>query len=77
MKIFMLIRKYCFFLSKIFFERKLLNSVFTVYFLFPDIDHDADFKSAEFVSCIIHVSGVTAIQKPEVARSSAAIDHIF
>ena len=35
------------------------------------------FKAAELVSCIIHVSSVTAVRIPKVAGSNLAIDQFF
>ena len=64
------------FRGKILFERKTFISV--VYFSFSwKCPWRAEFNSAELVSCIIQVSGVITLQKPEVVGSNPVVDQIF
>ena len=65
------------FASKTFFERKMFNSVVGVVFFFLKLKWRAEIKSAQLVSCIIHVLAVTAVRTPEVLVWNPAIEHIF
>ena len=67
-----------YFPSKNFFRKENIQFSSQRYFSFSwNCPWRAEFKSAELMSCIIHVSGVTAVQIPDVAGSNPAIDHIL
>ena len=69
-----------YFPSKIFFRKENIHFSSRRFFICPEIAHDAQSLQVcaeSLMSSLKHMSGVTAVRKPEVAGSNRAIDHFL